>query len=54
MTQGQGGSLYLSCIELSSTTLCQSPGALNVQVHPVDALTLEQDVVSQDFTHAVW
>src|SRR5881409_1426712 len=27
MTRGQGGSLFLSCIELSSTTLCQSPGA---------------------------
>ena len=27
MTRGQGGSLLLSCIELSSTTLCQSPGA---------------------------
>lgn len=30
MTRGQGGSLFLSCIELSSTTLCQSPGALIV------------------------
>ena len=27
---------------------------VNVQVQPVDALTLEHDVVSQDFTHAVW
>lgn len=27
MTRGQGGSLVLSCIELSSTTPCQSPGA---------------------------
>ena len=27
MTRGQGGSLFLPCIELSSTTLCQSPGA---------------------------
>jgi len=27
MTRGQGGSLCLPCIELSSTTLCQSPGA---------------------------
>ena len=27
MTRGQDGSLFLSCIELSSTTLCQSPGA---------------------------
>jgi len=30
MTRGQDGSLFLSCVELSSTTLCQSPGALVV------------------------
>src|SRR5574337_2107297 len=29
MTRGQGGSLFLSCVELSSTTLRQSPVALS-------------------------
>ena len=56
MTRGQGGSLYLSCIELSSTTLCQSPGALSVPPTPLFHLEAsgESTLPDSPITSTTW
>jgi len=45
MTRGQGGSLCLPCIELSSTTLCQSPGAPCCRHYPGAATGLVASLI---------